>query len=226
MADWVVTVRFEDAFNEVERQLIEGFLGLVEDKPYGKISVKELTARCHVARTSFYRYFEDTLDMLERLEEYLLGELVLYRGSRARETEQVCGGKSGERHACDGKPYESIRAWFEAGLRLRGLLAPVMGPNGDIYFKERLIVRVRDELHEMMDDEGVRRDERRPYYVAAIAASYVGLLHFMVLQPDDCLLSGEELIKIANSTRVAYFTGDASAPVISDAQLYGGGGGE
>lgn len=207
-------MRFDDAFNEVERQLIEGFLDLVGDKPYEKVSVKELTARCHVARTSFYRYFEDTLDMLERLEEYLLGELVLYR--RLRESEGA--------RTCDGKPYESIRAWFESGLRLKGLLAPVMGPNGDIYFKERLIVRVRDELHEMMDDEGVRRDGRRPYYVAAIAASYVGLLHFMVLQPDDQLLSAEELIKIANSTRVAYFTTDEGAPVIGDTQLYGGGG--
>lgn len=219
-------MRFEDAFNEIERQLVEGFLGLAKSKPYGKISVKELTACCHVARTSFYRYFEDTLDMLERLEEYLLGELVLYRSSRAREPEQARGGDGEEGHTCDGKPYESIRAWFETGLRLKGLLAPVMGPNGDIYFKERLITRVRDELHEMMDDEGVRRDARRPYYVAAIAASYVGLLHFTVLQPDDQLLSAEELIKIANSMRVAYFTTDAGAPVISDAQLYGGGGGE
>lgn len=82
-------MRFDDAFNEIERQLIEGFLNLAEGKPYDKISVKELTARCHVARTSFYRYFEDTLDMLECLEEYLLGKLVLYRSSRACGTKQT-----------------------------------------------------------------------------------------------------------------------------------------
>lgn len=206
-------MRFEDAFSELERQLIDGFLSLTAHKPYDKVSVKELTAHCHVARTSFYRYFEDTFDLVERLEEYLLGELALYRTAG--------DSASRESRPCDGKPYESIRNWFEAGLRLRGLLGPVMGPNGDIYFKERLIGRVRGELHVMMDDEHVRRDERRPYYVAAIAASYVGLLHFVVLQPEDSLPSAEELIKIANSTRIAYFTVDSSAPRISDDQLFG-----
>lgn len=206
-------MRFEEAFNELEQQLVKGFLSLMAGKPYDKVSVKELTARCHVARTSFYRHFEDTLDLMERLEEYLLGELVLYRSAsdalRPRD------------RPFDGKPYESIRNWFEVGLELRPLLGPVMGPNGDIYFKERLIVRVREELNTMMNDEHVRRDEKRPYYVAAIAASYVGLLHFLVLQSDDKLLPADELIEIANSTRFAYFTGDAGAPRISGQQLCG-----
>ena len=43
------------------------------------ITVKGLSERCAIARTTFYRFFKDTYDLLDRLEQYLLGRSVLYR---------------------------------------------------------------------------------------------------------------------------------------------------
>ena len=205
-----------EAFSEQELLIVEAFLGLLDEKPYGKVAVKELTGRCHIARTTFYRFFEDVDDLMNRIEEYLLGELVLYAPAKTR-----AAAREDAHMALEGRPYESIRHWFAVGVKRRGMLRPVMGTNGDIYFKERLIVRVRSELNAMMDDEGVARDAMRPYYVAAIAASYVGLLHFMALQDADEPVDVDGLVQIANSMRVAYFKGDPTAPEIPDSKLFG-----
>ena len=139
---------FNEAFNFQERQIISGYLSLMREKPHAKITVKELSERCAIARTTFYRFFEDTYDLLERLEQYLLGELVLYRPLMNGSTTGL------QSSGVAGKPYESIRHFFGMGICLRKLLQPIMSENGDPYFKDRLARRLREELGAMMSDEG------------------------------------------------------------------------
>ena len=212
-------MNFNKAFNVQERQIISGYLSLMEEKPHDKITVKELTARSSIARTTFYRFFADTYDLLERLELYLLDELVLYRPHMGIAATTVHDGEQEDNLA--GKPFESIRRFFQTGIRLRTLLRPIMGDNGDPYFKDRLAKRLRSELNSMMNDEGAPSDEMRSYYVAAIAASYIGLLDHVAAAPNDGLLDGDRITSIANSMRVAYFRSDSTAPAISDRRLFG-----
>lgn len=106
---------FNEAFNFQERQIISGYLSLMREKPHAKITVKELSERCVIARTTFYRFFEDTYDLLERLEQYLLGELVLYRPLMNGSTTGL------QSSGVAGKPYESIRHFFGMGIYLRKL---------------------------------------------------------------------------------------------------------
>lgn len=179
------------------------------------ITVKELSERCAIARTTFYRFFEDTYDLLERLEQYLLGELVLYRPLMNGSTTGL------QSSGVAGKPYESIRHFFGMGIYLRKLLQPIMSENGDPYFKDRLARRLREELGAMMSDEGVPNDELRSYYVAAIAASYIGLLAHAATTNREDSLGIDQIVFIANSMRVAYFRSSNSAPAISDRQLFG-----
>lgn len=209
-------MNFNEAFNEQERRIIAGYLSLLREKPYDKISVKELTVRCSIARTTFYRFFEDSYDLLERLERYLLDELVLYRTLMSVNADA-------EETALAGKPYESIEHFFATGVRLRTLLRPIVGENGDPYFKDRLARRLREDLDAMMSDEGAPNDELRPYYISAIAASYIGLLDHVALVDDESLLDVKRITSIANSMRVAYFRGDSTAPCISDQRLFGRG---
>ena len=205
---------YAQAFNDQERLVIDGYLSLVEQKPYGKITVKEITARCGIARTTFYRLFEDAYDLLERVERYLLDELVLYRPRMS--------SASPEGGAPEGEPFGGIEHWFATGMRLRPLLRAVTGENGDLYFKERLLKRLRAELSQMMDDERAPNDEMRPYYVAAIAAAYIGLLnHIALVEREGDLLPLGDVVEIANSMRVAYFRAGDNPPPITDEKLFG-----
>lgn len=213
-------MNFNDAFSSQERQIISGYLSLMAEKPYSKISVKELSARCSIARTTFYRSFEDTYDLLERVERYLLGEFTLYR-PRMSSAVPDDARDTGDVDALAGQAYQGIEAWFATGIRLRSILRPIMGKNGDLYFKERLIKRLKIELGQMMDDEHAPRDGLRSYYIAAISASYIGLVNHIALVEDADLLPVSEIAAIANSMRVAYFRSAKNAPPISDEKLFG-----
>lgn len=204
----------QKAFCETEREIIDAFLELMREKPYAKITVKELTARCCVARTTFYRYFEDTDDLLDQMERYLLEELHLYRRA----------DRAGIGDELAGRPFESIERWCETGLRLRFMLSPLMGENGDVYFKERLQAQVRRELNVMMDDDRAPKDVNRPYYVAMLAAAHIGLLACAAAAEDPSgLIDAHDMAVIANSGRAAYFRSVAGAPAITDERLFGSG---
>ncbi|MGI6034041.1 MAG: TetR/AcrR family transcriptional regulator [Coriobacteriales bacterium] len=201
---------FDDAFSEHEQVIIRAYLGLMLEEPYDKITVKEITQRCSLSRTTFYRSFEDVYDLLERIERYLLDELWLYR-HEDMESHPVC------------EPVESIERWIDVGISLRPMLRSVMGENGDLYFKERLKKQVTDGLNLMMDDERVPNDTLRPYYVDTIAAAYIGLLnHIALVEDSNDLLPACDIVTIANSMRIAYFKSASDAPEISETQLFGG----
>ena len=63
-----------------------------------------------------------------------------------------------------------------------------------------------------MSDEGVPNDELRSYYVAAIAASYIGLLAHAATTNRGDSLGIDQIAFIANSMRVAYFRSSIPPP--------------
>ncbi len=200
---------FSETFSEHEQILIRAFLGLMLEEPYEKITVKEITQRCSLSRTAFYRSFQDALDLLERIERYLLDELWLYQ-HEDMEPRPVLG------------PVQSIERWVDTGIALQPLLRPMMGEYGDPYFKERLKKRLIGELNLMMDDDGTPEDLLRPYYVETIAAGYIGLLnHIALVEDPEHLIPSHDLVTIANSMRIAFFKSHPSAPEISDTELFG-----
>lgn len=48
------------------------FLCLLKEKPVRQITVKELCQRCQINRTTFYKYFSDPYDVLDKLEQEAL----------------------------------------------------------------------------------------------------------------------------------------------------------
>ena len=51
----------------------DSFIDLLEQKPINKITVTELCTHCEINRATFYRYYEDIYDLLEKLKgQYVL----------------------------------------------------------------------------------------------------------------------------------------------------------
>lgn len=224
-------------FTGNDKELVRVFLRFMADTPYQKIRVRDITEACHLSRTAFYRSFEDVYDMMEQLEKRLLERLSLYRCAPCRRGADAAAGQyagAASERAADGveegvqlaqpvgRPFESIENWFREIIRLRPLIAPVIGPCGDPYFKERLSAQLRVELNEMMDDDRAPKDRLRPYYVAQQAASYLGLMSYVVSVPSERdLISVREMANIANVARTAYYRCTEGAPTMSDERLFG-----
>lgn len=53
--------------NRTEMAIIDSFWQLLEEKPYNKITVKNIVEHCQVNRNTFYYHFQDIPDLLERV---------------------------------------------------------------------------------------------------------------------------------------------------------------
>lgn len=47
-------------------RIIESFLKLIKKKRWDKLSVKEICAASNITRTTFYQYYEDIFDVMEK----------------------------------------------------------------------------------------------------------------------------------------------------------------
>ena len=56
-------------YRDTEQYICEMFLDLVEQKPFYKIYVKELTAYGHIGRSTFYMYFDSIYAVVQKLED-------------------------------------------------------------------------------------------------------------------------------------------------------------
>ena len=50
--------------NRTELAIITAFWQLLEEKPYNKITVKNIVERCDINRNTFYYHFQDIPDLL------------------------------------------------------------------------------------------------------------------------------------------------------------------
>ncbi len=200
------------ARTEVEIALT--YLDLMRDTPHRKLKVRDVTDACHISRTAFYRYFDDMEDLLEQIERGLLKRLSLYHSKRMNPG-------AAEEDALAGKAFASMERWFQVGIDLRGALGPLMGPNGDVYFRIRLLAQIKADLNRMMDDELAPNDQLRPYYIELVAASHIGLLaHVASIEDEGKIISARQLARIANSAREAYYQ-TAGAPPMDKRELFG-----
>lgn len=203
-------MRKVDFKNETEFGIVKSYIDIMARKPYDKIRIKEIVDGCGIARSTFYLYFEDSLDLLDKLERTLLEQLVLYPS------------QSSQNSRLKGMPFECMEQWFMAGVEWRRTLRTLFSENGDPYFLRRLQNQIRANLNDMMDYDGAPNDESRPYYVELLTASYVGMLMYVVSEESEkSLISVHKMAEIANSTRTAFFRTDDGAPHISDEQLFG-----
>lgn len=54
-----------DKMNLTKNAIIDSFWQLLEEKPYNKITVKDIVDRCQINRNTFYYHFHDIPDLLE-----------------------------------------------------------------------------------------------------------------------------------------------------------------
>lgn len=55
-----------------EKVIRESFLSIMENKPYSRITVKEICQRAEINRATFYNHYKDVYDLMDHLEERIL----------------------------------------------------------------------------------------------------------------------------------------------------------
>jgi len=64
---------------ETQRLLRDVFFSLIIEKGYERVSIKDITARANIDRTTFYLHFKDKDDLFEKCQRFIVDELMELR---------------------------------------------------------------------------------------------------------------------------------------------------
>lgn len=120
-------MKYTKKTNYTQEQLRDALVCLLEKEPFEKITINQLVDYCHLNRSTFYRYYDDKYDLLQKIEEELVTELD-NRRPIAIKLDQLTGALQGELFASGVKYYEEHCRQFRA----------LLGPNCDRSFESRL----------------------------------------------------------------------------------------
>ncbi len=144
-----------------KKLLLQGLTKLMSEKKINKITVKELTELVDVNRATFYLYYKDIFDMVEKIET----EMILYF-SEALE-KYVSTGTDSE------NTLSFINYVFDYIAEYSDLCRILLGPDGDYAFVEKLKKAIREYIPEMQEHGDTARGR---YFMPFIIAGCVGAI--------------------------------------------------
>ncbi len=165
--------------------LTQALTELMQVKSINEITVKELTDLADMNRGTFYLYYRDIFDMLEKIEDGLFRDLdalmVLHR----------------QEMACDrAKPI--LLDLFRFIGENREMCRVLLSPHGDMNFLQRLYEVIREKSHVIMKDRFSGTDEEDFNYRYAFAVfGCAGLIRAWVNR--DCAEPEMQMAELADA---------------------------
>ena len=153
---------------QTKQNFMDAFWDLYCEKTIDKITVKEITQKAGYNRSTFYEYFHDAYDVLEKLEETLipnLSELPPLRGV----SEDF------------GLPTDLFMELFEHN---RQYYAVLLSENGDPAFASRLKRVIKPLLASVFSGSSDTTDTTLDYTLEYTLSAMIGILSYWISKPD------------------------------------------
>lgn len=164
---------YEHKTNQTRQQILDSFVALVQEKDVSKITINDITTGAQINRGTFYRYFDDKLDLIEKTEKLIFDRI------EASLHENILNGKI---KSISQVEFSSYR------LELLGILkdnAPfisaMLSTNGDLTFESKLIIHMRNFSRIGLAALGVNIDETtdsRELTLQFMANGIIGLIRY------------------------------------------------
>ena len=167
-----------------KKLLSQGLIELMQQKQVKDITVRELADLVDVNRGTFYLYYRDIFDMLERLEEELFEQL-----------NTVIRAHKGEPVFTHARPM--LTELFQIVAENKEICRVLLSDNGDIKFLQRLSDLIQEKLRTDWLNGCVGNETEFEYRYAFGALGFVGLLRTWLHR--DCAESAENMAVMADS---------------------------
>ncbi|HWP50994.1 MAG TPA: TetR/AcrR family transcriptional regulator C-terminal domain-containing protein [Clostridia bacterium] len=164
-----------------KEKLTNAFWMLYEKKPYDQITVREITELAGCNRSTFYTYFKDVYDVLERTEDEIY-KLLQDEFDRSR---YICSQE---------EITESIRFIGEFLKKNHKRLVLLLGENGDVKFAHRILQQIRERMRSRLSEALNMDDTTFEYVVEYIMNAHVGLT--MRWFQNGCDISFEKMAEL------------------------------
>ncbi|MEA4899696.1 TetR-like C-terminal domain-containing protein [Bacillota bacterium Meth-B3] len=144
--------------------LRKGLAELMCKKRVQDITVREIAELCDINRSTFYLHYKDVFDMVEQIENELLGEF--------QEIMECCTPEQ-----IENNPRAPLTKLFSFLHDNADITQAFIGPNGDLAFVNLLKNEVSERCVNIWRDRQMARNtEHLPYYAAYVVSGCVGLL--------------------------------------------------
>ena len=178
---------------ETKDRIRNAFFELYGEKKIDRISIKEITDKAQLNRGTFYVYYKDIYDLLEKTEDELIAELV----SKLRDLIP---------RILREETLDPFLPPLEFYQRYSKFLKILLGVNGDPNFIHKIKGILKKTLREMLKNEHIPEVENMEYIMEFISSAQIGIIsHWlandMVLPINDL---GEMIKKILLHGPVGY----------------------
>lgn len=167
-----------------KKLLNQGLIELMQQKQVKDITVRELADLVDVNRGTFYLYYRDIFDMLERLEEELFEQL-----------NAVILAHKGEPILTHARPM--LKDLFRIVAENKEICSVLLSDNGDIKFLQKLSDVIQEKLRMDWLNGYVENETEFEYRYAFGALGFIGLLRTWLHR--DCAESADDMAAFADS---------------------------
>ncbi len=160
-------IRDSHKVEETKKRIKDAFFELYEIKKIERISIKEITEKAMLNRGTFYVYYQDIYDLLEKAEDELVEMLV----------EKIKGVATMILRDEDIYSFLPPLEFYETyGAYLRVLL----GNNGDPHFIYKIKSIVKETILGIFQQERIPALPRMDYVLEYMASAQVGLISYWI----------------------------------------------
>lgn len=179
------------------------YLTLMLEKPWDRITVREICQAAELTRGTFYQYFNDIYDLVEQIENRLINDL----SSRYEKLRPFYGAPVSLEFFLDrfdSEPPEVFLVWFDFCRDNDIAMRPLLDrKNGDSYFIRRLRRLIEEHVGLLMDHDGMPKDELRSYFAPLVSEIHCFTAQLWLSSEDpDSMLNPQGIVSLLNSLRV------------------------
>ena len=167
-----------------KKLLTQALTQLLQEKQINEITVKELTDLADMNRGTFYLYYKDIFDMLEKIEDGLFEAL-----------DEIVSLHEHDDVSQQTKPI--LLDLFRFIEENQEMCRVLLSPHGDMNFLHRLNKVVREKCLQMWPNEEEKKDATFEYHYSFVVYGCVGV--FRAWLNSECQEPAEKMAEMADA---------------------------
>lgn len=192
------------AKGELTQERIEKcFIQLMTAKRWDRITVRELCEASNISRGTFYLYYDNIYDLMERIQNRLLRDFQMHY-KEMKNSEQIkrsrCFNKGNNTFSADDPMRSFVMLFRFCRENRHAMIAMTDKEKGDPYFQKKFGDAVKLLLDKMMDQDGMPKDSMRLHYQNVILSIVFNTLPMWLIENQD--LDELRVAKILSALRL------------------------
>lgn len=181
-----MNIKNDRRIRKSKESLKQSLINLMKEKPINNITVKELVSAADLNRSTFYNYYCDIPDMLEKLETELYNEFM-----RILELHVI---KDNKTHDIYKEAHGFIEDMCDVIKENVEFCQCIFSKNGDITFLFKLEELVENHIKDQLREDFDGKMDHLAYVYSFVKSGYIGILKSWM--KGGCVESSQEIANL------------------------------